>query len=371
MTESTQNRKESNFVTTIRRHDDIFIGVDVHKRTYALTAHSRSCGFLKTISAPAEPEGLVRLLNPHAEGIRRVVYEAGPSGYKLVRTLRDAGFSADVVVTGTIPRPSTKAAKNDAIDSRTLAEFAAKDVLKYVRIPSLDQEAQREVLRTREKAREDLTRAKNRIRMFLQQHGLPEPDGLDTWSKKAVKELGEAKLDSTDLRFCLDELLRDHDYFDKKLSACESRLRRVVKRKDHATGFKRLTGIPGVGLITASTFLLEAYSPDRFPSKREIAKYCGLSPQEHQSGDRNRRVGLSPSGNRHLRHVLIEAAWQWVARDPNQGSRFRRLAARLGNSQKAITATARKLSIVMWRMLIDGTDYESRPDDFSIRPSAG
>jgi transposase len=360
MTHTISSRQESKFVKTIRKHNDIFIGVDVHKKKYVASAYSIEFGSLKTISMEAEPAVLVRVLKKCGEAIRRVVYEAGPSGYSLVRALREAGLRADVVATSSIPRPSTKKSKNDFIDSRKLAEYAAKDILEYVRVPTTKQERERAILRVRGQARKDLTRTMNRIKMFLQMYGIEEPEGLGYWSVKSVNTLRKMKLPA-DLRAALDSLLADYDHFKKQVSNRERALKRVMRRKHHADACDRLTSIPGVGPLTAATFLLEVYSPDRFPSAREIGQYCGLAPCENQSGDHRPDGELTDGGNRRLRHILVEAAQRWILEDPWASYRFGQYMRNTGRKQKAVVAMARKLAIVMRKLVLGGERYKRPP----------
>ena len=131
--------------------EKVFVGADVHRKTYAIALWSDSRGLIHHWTQPAEPTVLARRLEPIRSQVQRVVYEAGPTGYALVRTLRAAGFAADVIVTSQMLRTTVAGAKSDRLDCRTLAEHACKDLLKPVQVPSEQQERDRQITRLRER----------------------------------------------------------------------------------------------------------------------------------------------------------------------------------------------------------------------------
>ena len=356
MTQYSAVGKESKILDKLENYLDIYVGIDAHKRSFAIAFWSREAGLLEEIAMPADIQALLGLLGQVRERITLCVYEAGPTGYGLVRALREAGMQAEVIVPGSIPKPQTHDSKTDRIDARSLACYAAKDMLHYVHVPSPRQDADRQLLRHRDKGRKELTRIKNEIKMFLLYNGIEEPEGLVQWSRAAVAEL-ETMLLAEGLRALLDMLLERYRFCHEHLARYMSRTRRLGKEERHSEKLERLREIGGVGLLTAMTALVELHNPERFERPEQVAKYAGLSPRLHQSGDGSRSVGLSPVGNRHLRHVLIEAAWRWWRRDEHARARYEQLRASTGCAQKAIAGLARKLVITMWRMLVDGTPY--------------
>ena len=90
------------------------VGIDVHKRTYSITLWSEqreSVVFRWT--QPSDVSALIRSMAPLREHVGRVVYEAGPTGYALVRALREAGFEAEVIAPSRTPKSSGQEAKSD------------------------------------------------------------------------------------------------------------------------------------------------------------------------------------------------------------------------------------------------------------------
>ncbi len=356
MSKFSKTASECKLSAILNGLSNLYVGIDVHKRSYSVAFADRDMALVHEFAMPAQPEALVRGLVLVREKIDLCVYEAGPTGYALVRAMREAGLNAQVVSPGSIPRRQSEDSKTDPIDARSLARLGASGMLGYVAAPSPRQDAHRQLLRHRAKARGELTRAKNRIKMFLLYNGIEEPEGLHNWSRAALARLETMPLDE-DVRMLLDMLIESYRFCAAHLARYQGIVRRLAKSEDYAERIQRLRGIGGVGLLTAMTFMVELHGSERFSRPEQVAKYCGLSPRLHQSGEGSRSVGLTHTGNRHLRHVLIEAAWRWKARDEHARRHYRRIRKRTGCAQKAIAAVAHKLAIIMWRMLVDGTPY--------------
>ena len=108
----------------------IEVGIDVHKRTYSVTLWSEQReGVVSRWTQPADPTALVKALGAYKSRVNSVVYEAGPTGYSLVRTLRKARFRADVIAPSRTPKATGQEAKRDRLDSRKLAMGSAKGLL--------------------------------------------------------------------------------------------------------------------------------------------------------------------------------------------------------------------------------------------------
>jgi len=119
-----------------------------------------------------------------------IVHEAGPTGFGLVRALRRAGFSADVIATSKLLRTVSVDAKSDRLDCRRLAERAAKDLLHKVRVLTKQEERDRQIVRMREQLVRKRRKARQQIKSFLLMHGIPAPEGLGNWSQAGATPPG-------------------------------------------------------------------------------------------------------------------------------------------------------------------------------------
>jgi len=150
------------------------IGIDVHKRSYHLALRRADHKSL-TLVCPADPQGLVGLIQRFSLCITAVAYEAGPTGFGLARTLRAAGIPVLMAAPSRIPRAITSGAKTDRLDCLRLSEYAAKGLIRSIAVPNPEQEAQRSLQRRRHDIVDSLRRCKQRIKGFLLFLGLPEP----------------------------------------------------------------------------------------------------------------------------------------------------------------------------------------------------
>jgi transposase len=249
-------------------------------------------------------------------------------------------------------------AKSDRLDCRRLAQLSAKGLLHPVRVPTEQEEADRQVLRLRELLVRKTRSVQSQIKSFLLQHGVDEPAGLGHWSKKSVAALrGLALL--PELRFCPDLLLDELAHAQEQVRCVTVRLKRLAETDRHHKAVTVMSSVPGVGVITAAAFRLELPEPERFDHDGQVARMTGLAPQVRQSGETRREGGLLRSGNARLRTVLVEAAWRWVRYDETAACRYRRLVGNTGSGKKAIVAMARRLGVLLWRLSVRGEPYRA------------
>jgi transposase len=98
------------------------VGVDVQKASYSFALVGDRRGLIATWVQPARPEVFIDRLRPVREGVARLVYEAGPTGFVLASCLRAKGFDARVIVPSKLPAPVCPEAKSDRLDWRRLAQ---------------------------------------------------------------------------------------------------------------------------------------------------------------------------------------------------------------------------------------------------------
>ena len=337
--------------------DEVFVGVDVHKRSYHVAL------FLNDLPAIdfrmcAEPKQLNKKLEPMARSIKDIVYESGPTGYGLARYLIKNKLPATVVATSRMPRPSSTDDKTDKLDSRKLAQYAAKGMLRSIAIPTPRQEADRQLYRMRHRQALQFAKVKVQIKSFLLMHGIEEPDGLSNWTIAGVGVLREMRLLDT-LRLSLDELLSDYDYFHDRVKHLNKILADNLDKGVLGRRMDLLKTHPGVGAVVACQFATELYHYKDFGSTRQLYKYLGLSPRISQSGERSSSGSINKAANRRLRNNLIQAAWTWVRTDIEAKKCFYRICDNCGGiKQKAIIAMARKMSGHLWAMLTNDQPYD-------------
>ena len=340
----------------------IWVGVDVHKASYAVAVLSEN-GVFHHFNTPSDNLGLIRQFTERGINISGLAYEAGPTGFGLYRACKEAGIEVMVAAACLIPQPPVKTAKTDSIDCKKLAEYLAKGQLEPITVPSEDQEAERSKVRRRNQVSQEIAKTKERIKSFLLVNGLPEPDGLRCWSQIGIKDLEEMEM-HPDLRFTLESHLRQLKFLESEKSLQEKDIREKVLPKDDV-----LQSVPGVGPITSSLFRAELFDPNRFEKAEQVASYVGLAQVIRKSGASSGYARLVPCGQCKLRSVLVEAAWRLMSKEEWASAFYRRMMRHCGKPQKAIVALARKLAIILWRLWLENRRYESNYNKSSEVPA--
>jgi len=336
--------------------DPVWVGVDVHKRSYHVALRSES-GMSETFVSPAEPGVVIRHLLQLNLKIALVVYEAGPTGFSLARELEENGLPVFVVAPSRLLKPIRPGSKTDRLDCLKLAEHAAKGLLKPIAVPNKEEEADRSVIRRRHQVVDNLRRVKERIKSLLLLYGVTPPPGLETWSRKAVTQLDELGLPGR-AKVSLDSLVRELRFLGQEMRRINRELEKLARLKRHQAKVSALRTIPGIGPVAAMAFRLEIFKPERFARAEEVAAYLGLAPTVRQSGEGQARGRIIPTGQKRLRSILVEAAWTFKRCDPKAKEMYNRIVARCGVAQKAICAVARKLALIMWRLCLEQRPYQ-------------
>lgn len=329
-------------------NEKVWVGVDVHKRSFSV-ALLRPDGMIKDWTCPADVGALTRTIASLPVTIGAVCYEAGPTGFGLARSLESSEIKVIVAAPSRIPRPVAATNKTDSLDCRKLAELAASGLIRPIAIPSEKEEAFRSLQRRRHQLTDSLRRAKQRIRGLLLSLNMAEPHGLNHWSKAAVEALKTLSL-PTGADDALQSLIEELEYLAVAQRRVDLRLRTISQEQDEARRIAAMRSVPGVGEVVATTFAAEIFRPGRFSRSEEVTAYLGLAPVVRQSGLSKGTARLRPVGQRRLRSLLIEAAWMWKQRDEWAKAFYNRILSRHGIPQKAITALARKLAALLWRL---------------------
>jgi transposase len=335
--------------------DSVFVGLDVHKKNVHAAVRVNGCE-LTTFVTPADVATVVRSLSRFKAALKRVVYEAGPTGYGLARALRKAGFPTEVIAPGKTPQPANRDSKSDRLDCRKLAEFAEKGLLKPVAVPTEEEEADRQVMRLREQLTKKRRRVMQQIKSLLLMHGIPQPEGLKHWTKTGVAALADLKV-TLHLRLALDCLVEELTHLTGLRDQVRMAMKKMSRQKRHRTHERRLRTHPGIGETAALAFLTEVYQPERFEDAEALTKYVGLAPRVSQSGETRREGPLMKTGRGTLRALLVQASWKWIALDEGALEVFNRLWRNTGLKQKAIIGMARRMAVNLWCMLLRGEDY--------------
>lgn len=296
------------------------VGLDMHARSVfgcALDGETGEVVERRLTPDYGEISGWIRSLPAPVS----VVYEAGPTGFGLARTLAAVGIDCLVAAPSKLIRPSGDRVKTDVRDARHLARLLHLGQVVCVAIPSVEQEAARDLVRAREDCRSDLMSARQRISKLLLRQGMVYYGGK-AWTVRHEQWLRQQQFDNYGQRAAFDAA------FDAMLATVDRRDRleqaivEVAADSEFTTVADRLQCLRGISTLTAFGLAVEIGDWHRFTG-RTIGAYVGLAPTEYSSGATRAQGGLTKTGNSHVRRLLIEAAWHH--RKPYRpGQRLRR-----------------------------------------------
>jgi len=323
----------------------LYIGIDVHKKHWTVSIFSENIE-CKTFTQPPDSEKLVKHLHRHyPNGTYKAVYEAGYSGFWICDELQERGVDCIIVNPADVPtKGKERRHKNDRVDSRKLGRELRDKELRGIHIPDPSIRADRSLVRVRTQTVRKQTRCKNQIKSLLSYYGIKLDADIQYkyWSRKFIDWLQSIEFDHSEARTTLDHLIDELLFFRQSILRMTRHIRQLSRLPRYAENVQLLLSVPGVGILTAMILLTEIIRIDRFKSLDQLASYFGLIPTEDSSGDRKSDGTITPCGNKFLKHIIVEATWIAVRKDPALNCKFENLAKRM-KKQKAIIICAKSL----------------------------
>lgn len=333
----------------------VYVGMDVHKKTYSVTCLCEGI-IVKRTTMKASPEILAEFMKKYFPGaLLKSAYEAGFSGFVLHRYLIKNGIDNIVVHPASIEVSARDRVKTDKRDSLKIATQLASGRLKGIHVPSEEREAYRSVTRLRESLLKDKKRVGNQLKSFLYLHGLivdEEQKVSEKWLKKVMSINCHP-----DIGYCIKNYAEQWLALNKRIKEIEQRL------EEQAGSDKPLEiiyrSVPGIGKINARALSNELEDMKQFKNEKGLFSFTGLTPCEYSSGENKRQGHISRQGRSLLRKILIQAAWLAINKDLELKMIFERIS-RTAGKKRAIVAIARRLIGRIRSCFITGCLYEMK-----------
>ncbi|HEO70595.1 MAG TPA: IS110 family transposase [Candidatus Hydrogenedentes bacterium] len=338
----------------VAQNQDVAMGIDVAAKHLAITMLVEGEVVTQT-TIRHNRAAIESFLSRFPDCRIRAVYEAGCFGYWLCDTLRELGVMAIVTPPSLLARAPGAKVKTDRRDSLLLAEQLASGRLKAVAVPSKEERAARQLVRTYDQVKRTRKQTMTRIRSFLMLHHIEAPKTIGkAWTRRYVEWLDGLTFEEMPggeyLRRSLQALLGTYRGLTEEATALKKEIGRLAKTKKYEKAVTVLEATPGVGTLSAMIVLTEVRNARRFPTSQEFASNLGLTPWEHSTGEQQHRGHITKAGNRHIRAVLVECAWTWIRYDKAAYAVFRRIARRR-EAKRAIVAMARRLAVkIYWQL---------------------
>lgn len=282
------------------------VGLDVHARSVVASAIDGSTGEVFRSRLTPQHDHVLAWVR-ELPGPVAVAYEAGPTGFGLYRHLSAAGVRCEVVAPSKITRAAGDRVKTDARDAELLARLLRMGELTSIAVPTVGQEAARDLVRAREDARGDLNRARHRLSKLLLRHGIVYYDG-SPWTLRHDAWLRKQRFDQPGTRVAFDTAYRAVADITSRRDQLDSDIAAMAADSEFTPLVRRLACLRGISTLTAFGLAVEIGDWHRFTGA-SIGAFVGLVPSERSSGQTRTLGPITRAGNGHARRLLIEAAW--------------------------------------------------------------
>jgi transposase len=332
---------------------DEYIGLDVSMKETAISVRRDGKRIWRGKCA-SDPQIIAQVIRKRAPSAKRVVFETGPLSVWFFHALTAEGMPAICIDARHAKAALDMAAnKTDANDADGLAHLAEVAFYKAVRVKSFDSMLARTLVAARTRLVRIGTELSNQIRGLMKTFGLIVPPSTGGKFERNVEAL---LADNAELgRFILPLL---EAWYSIRIRAAELG-RKLLADARRSEACQLLMSVPGVGVITATSFVTASEDPMNFKHSRSVGAFVGLTTRRYQSGEIDYDGHISRRGDSHLRGLVYEAATVLLTRTKSECDLRRwglQLRERLGFKRAAV-AVACKLAVIMHSILVTGEPF--------------
>lgn len=282
------------------------VGLDVHARSVVACAIDEDTGEVVRRRFGYEPAVVVEWVRSLPQPAV-VAYEAGPTGFALARLFAAAGIECVVAAPSKLQRPAGDRVKTDARDALHLARLLRLGEIVAVRVPSIQQESARDLVRAREDNRAELMAARHRLSKLLLRHGIMY-DGKHAWTGAHDAWLRRQRFEHAGLTAAFEADYEAVQQIEARKKRLDALIEKMAADSEYSPVVRRLGCLRGVSTLTGFALAVEVGNWDRFTGAT-IGAFLGLVPSEHSSGQSRSQGAITKTGNTHARRLLVEAAW--------------------------------------------------------------
>ncbi len=288
-----------------------------------------------------------------------IAMEACCGAHFLGRTLALQGHTIRLMSPEYV-QPYVKAQKTDDRDAEAIAEAATRPTMRFVSLKNETQLDLQILHRVRERLVNARTALTNQMRAILLERGIIVPKGRINLMRRVEGLMTGDPALSARTRTLLGDLCDEWAGLDRRIKEYDDELAALTRDDVQA---RRLTTIPGIGVINATALIAAVGDGSAFAKGRDLAAWLGLTPRQHSTGGKAKLLGISKRGNRYLRKQLIHgarAAMPHLAAKPNQmGAWLQKMLTR-AHPNVVVVALAAKLARIAWAVLRHGESFDRR-----------
>jgi len=336
---------------------DHYAGIDVSLECSSVCVVDANGKIVREGKVASEPDALISWLRSLGYELSRIGLEAGPLSQWLFAAMREAGLAVELLETRHVRKAfEAMPVKSDRNDARGIAQLMRLGWFRPVHCKSIGAQETRAVLTARKLVQSKLRDVENHLRGILRGFGLKV--GKTTNPSFGIR-IRELVANHANLEMIAEGLLSVHAVLLREFKVFEKQVRSMARSDAKA---RLLMSTPAVGPIVALTYASAIDDPARFKSSKRVGAHFGLTPKRHQSGETDYTGRISKIGDGSVRTVLYEAAHIMLTKPVKGCSALKswamRIARRAGMS-KAKVALARKLAVILHRMLVSRTPFNA------------
>ena len=330
-----------------------YAGLDVSLKETFVSIIDEKGEIVKEGFVGSYTDELWRYLSEDGYDFNRIGIESGQLSISLCKGLRSKRLAVQCVDARHMAAAlSARINKNDKNDARGIAQMMRAGLYKEVEIKS-DEACERKVLIG---SRRQLVNTRRQIMGTIR--GLLKIYGITLGTQTLFATKVRTKIDplSQEVKVPIESLLMSLSAIEGSIDVLDKEMVRLSKSDEDC---RRLMTVPGVGAVTAMTYKAALDSPERFEDSSSVGAYFGITPRQYASGEVNRQGSISKMGPKECRTLLYEAA-QVLLTHVKAPSKLKSWGLKLmkkKGKKKAIVAVARKLAVIMHRMLVDKTEF--------------
>jgi transposase len=334
-----------------------YAGIDVSLEQSSVCVLDGEGKIIREAKVASEPEALIAWFGSLGLAMTRIGLEAGPLSQWLFAAMKQAGLPVELLETRHVRNAfKTMPVKTDRKDARGIAELMRMGWFRPVHCKSISAQETRAILTTRTLIEAKLRDVEMSLRGVLRGFGLKVGKTTPTNFSERIKELVSGH---ANLQVVADALLAVREVLLREFRGFEKRVRTMARHDGRATLLMTTTG---VGAVISLTYAAAIDDPARFKNSKQVGAHYGITPKRYQSGEIDYTGRISKIGDKSVRTALYQAAHIILMR-PVKASALKtwamQLAKRVGMA-KAKVALARKLAVIMHRMLVDEKPFDHK-----------
>lgn len=330
-----------------------FVGIDLGNARSKFCALGRDGKVVARGTFPTEPQAFENLIPLPC----RVAIEVGTHSPWISRVLEAAGHELYIANPRKVRLIFASGRKSDRLDAENLARLVRVDptLLHPIRHRSEGAQADLAVIKARQALVELRTKLINTVRGLCKSQGSKLPAcSSPSFPNKVREHVPEV------LRPAIQPLLDQLTELTRRIREYDDAVDKLANEKYPETS--RLTQVNGVGMLTALAFVLTLDDKQRFRRSRQVGAWLGLTRKIDESGESEKRLGITKQGNEYMRQLLVNCA-HYILGPFGTDCELRRFGLRIAESggphakKRAVTAVARKLAVLLHKLWVSGEEY--------------